>query len=175
MKEFEQKAKNGGVDPKELFDRATKLRGEFITASKDFVTQRDAFSKIQTSAANPSAASDISLVYGFMKLNDPTSVVREGEFATAENAGGVPERVRSAYNKALNGERLAPSIRDDFVKTSGNIYKSSEAQHGKLTGQYTNLSQQVGVDPNQVAIDMGITQPQQTNAPAGGIKFLGFE
>lgn len=180
FKEFEKKYENGGLTPEEQFNRATKLRGEFTTASKDFVTQRDAFAKIQTAASDPSAAGDISLVYGFMKLNDPTSTVREGEFATAQNAGAVPERVRAAYNKAVNGERLADSVRKDFVNTSGRLYKTSENQHKKLVDQYTGLAKKVGADPTQVALDSEIvTPPQQTpipgQVPQTGFKFLGFK
>lgn len=180
VKEFEKKYENGGLTPQDVFDRGTKLRGEFTTASKDFVTQRDAFAKIQTAASDPSAAGDISLVYSFMKLNDPTSTVREGEFATAQNAGAVPERVRAAYNKAVNGERLADSVRKDFVNTSGRLYKTSEAQHNKLVDQYTGLAKKVGADPTQVALDSKIATPPplpQTPMPgqATGFKFLGFK
>jgi len=37
---------------------------------------------------------------------DPGSVVRESEFATAQNAAGVPDQVRNMYNKVLSGTRL---------------------------------------------------------------------
>lgn len=183
FQEFEKKYENGGLTPEDQFNRATKLRGEFTTASKDFVTQRDAFAKIQTAASDPSAAGDISLVYGFMKLNDPTSTVREGEFATAQNAGAVPERIRAAYNKAVNGERLADSVRKDFVNTSSRLYKASELQHNKLVDQYTGLAKKVGADPTQVALDSGIVTPTTPTpsmgapgqAPTTGFKFLGFK
>jgi len=38
-----------------------------------------------------------------MKILDPGSVVREGEFATAQNSAGIPERIRAKYNR--NTER----------------------------------------------------------------------
>jgi hypothetical protein len=36
-----------------------------------------------------------------MKMLDPTSVVREGEFATAQNAASIPIKIVNMYNKAL--------------------------------------------------------------------------
>ena len=42
----------------------------------------------------------MALIFGFMKTQDPTSTVREGEFATAENARGmVGPHVRRMYNR----------------------------------------------------------------------------
>ena len=51
-----------------------------------------------------------------MKMLDPTSVVREGEFATAQNATGVPERIRNSFNKAMSGERLGQKQRTKFIR-----------------------------------------------------------
>jgi hypothetical protein len=48
--------------------------------------------------------SDISLIYAYMKLQDPGSTVREGEFATAQNAGGIGDSIRNQYNKLVRGE-----------------------------------------------------------------------
>ena len=67
--------------------------------------------KLKTIKSGPAA---ISIVYKFMKSLDPTSVVREGEFAIAENAAGVPETIANVYNKLLSGERLPESVIADF-------------------------------------------------------------
>ena len=64
----------------------------------------DAFEgKIQKETDKPSPASDMALIFGFMKLLDPTSTVREGEYATVQNATGIPGRVTNAYNNAIDG------------------------------------------------------------------------
>ena len=60
----------------------------------------------------------IALVFKFMKALDPTSVVRESEFATAENSAGVPEGVRNMYNKMVSGERLGDKQIQQFVETA---------------------------------------------------------
>lgn len=184
-KELEAKLSTKGVDPKEIFDRETKLRNEFINQSKDFVTMRDAFAKIDAAGQNPSPAGDISLIYSFMKLNDPGSTVREGEFATAQNAGSVPDRVRTMYNKAITGERLDPKVRTDFIGRSKSLFDTADRQHSKRTQQYTDLATRSGGDPRQVIVDLQLVpNPPSVASPAaapkvgglgGLIKFLGFE
>lgn len=67
----------------------------------------------------------IAAVFKFMKALDPRSVVREGEFATAENSAGVAETVRNMYNKYLKGERLSQSQFTDFVLTSKELANSA--------------------------------------------------
>jgi len=57
------------------------LRDEFNTLTRDFRTVQDAHSKIK-SVAN-TGAGDMSLLYSYVKLLDPGSVVRESDFATA--------------------------------------------------------------------------------------------
>lgn len=64
------------------------------------------------------AADDIALVFSFMKTLDPASTVREGEFAMASTAGGVPERIWNLYNKVKAGQFLTDEQRKDFSITA---------------------------------------------------------
>jgi hypothetical protein len=52
-------------------------------------------------------------------------VVREGEFATAQNAAGVPERIMNIYNKLISGERLNASQRNSFKGQAKGLYNSA--------------------------------------------------
>lgn len=84
---------------------------------------------------------------------DPTSVVRETEFANAENAAGIPERIRAQYNKALRGERLTESTRADFVDRAGKIYTSALDQQVDLEDTYRQQGTSVYGLPVQ-AVDL---------------------
>lgn len=160
---------SGGVDPKEAFDRAKDLRNEFTKNSGEFIKQRDAFSRIQSVKEqvdkDPESAgvADIALIFNFMKVQDPGSTVREGEFATAENSGGVLPKYRNYYNKVLSGDRLTNKQRDDFVNTSRNIFESSEKQHNQLISQYTGLAERAGVKKEDVLVDLGLIEKPTLN------------
>jgi hypothetical protein len=70
-------------------DVENKLRDDFLKGSKVFVDTKDAYTRIQDSASDPSAAGDLALIFNYMKMLDPGSTVREGEFATAQDSAGV--------------------------------------------------------------------------------------
>jgi hypothetical protein len=164
-------------DPKVEFDRADKLRDEFTTGTKQFAEQNDAFGRIIASAEEPSAAGDLALIFNYMKLLDPGSVVRESEFRTAEDAKAwlgradekgiaVPTPIRTAIQKAREGTFLLPEQRYDFVKRSGMIYKKARQGYDNMTTEYTRLSKHFGVDPAGVITRRMIYDPNQLNIPA---------
>jgi len=140
---------------------ALKLAQDFDDASKSFVTQAAAKSRIDAVTQNPSAGGDIALIFSFMKLLDPTSVVREGEFATAANAGSIPERVKSQYNAALSGEKLSDAIRQDFVGQAQKIYNSAKSQQDKVSAIYTQRANAYGVP-----VDLVVRNLDAIAAPA---------
>lgn len=76
-------------------------------------------------SAGESAAGDMSLLYSYMKMLDPNSTVREGEYATAQNAGSISDKIRVFYNKYLEGgEKLTDSQRKDFLDQSKSLLQN---------------------------------------------------
>jgi hypothetical protein len=124
-------------------DTMKGYRGE--DAVKTYQATRDAYEKVRSSAQLGSAQGDIGLIFGFMKMLDPTSVVREGEFATAQNSGGIDETVYNIYNKALNGERLTPEQRQKFVEAAEAQYRNTEKNLQEVNTRYTGLADEYDV------------------------------
>ena len=138
------------------FEQENKLRDEHTKLSQDFIKVQDSYNKIQKSAAKPSAAGDLSLIYAYMKMVDPGSTVREGEYANAENSGGVPDKLRVTYNKMLNGERLSDGMRADFINTSQSIFSAQKQSYDNVTKQYQKLAESYGLDPNKVTMNYSV-------------------
>jgi hypothetical protein len=143
---------------------ATGLRTERSDLPTTKATQQvsAAYNKIQEAAKNPSAAGDLSLIFSYMKILDPGSTVREGEFANAQNAAGWTDQARNAYNRALNGERLNENQRQDFLKQSENLYRGQKNLQDQIDNQYVALAKKAGVDPKDVIINF--------EAHAGGVR-----
>jgi len=135
------------------FANEKDLRTEFSAQVKPYTELAQAFRKVEAAATNPSAAGDISLVYGYMKILDPNSTVMQGEQATAQNAGSVPDSVRAMYNKALTGESLAPTIRQDFYAQARNIIESQRELSSDLINRYTGVAREYKLNPNQIVYD----------------------
>lgn len=96
-----------------------RMLDDYEKAVKDPKQVLSAYSNL--SATPRTAAGDVSFIYQYMKMLDPGSVVREGEFATAQNATGVPDRIRNLYNKVATGQRLNDQQRNEFLQTAGSL------------------------------------------------------
>jgi len=134
------------------------LRKEWASNNKDFKAIRDSFVKVQGAASNPSPAGDLSLIFNYMKMLDPGSVVREGEFATAQNAGGVDTQVRNMYNQIIDGTRLSPEQRQDFVGVSQQIYGDQLNIYKQDLERYRGIAVAGGMDPESTVPDMSLAE-----------------
>jgi hypothetical protein len=130
------------------------IRGQFEQLSRNFLTVRDSFGRVvEVAEGAESPAGDLALVFSYMKMLDPQSVVREGEFATAENARGVPERVLSVYNRVVRGERLTPAQRKDFLTQAKQVFASQLKSHTELEGEFKGIAAKGQADPAVVVPD----------------------
>ncbi|MCJ2093950.1 MULTISPECIES: hypothetical protein [unclassified Methylobacterium] len=138
------------------FDTETKLRGEFSKQLGSFSDVHDGYNRIisatkirQDDPKAVSPASDMGLIFGFMKMLDPSSVVREGEYETARKTAGVPDRVWSAYEKLRNGQILTDGQRQDFLGQATSIYNGARNTAQGVAERYRDLATKYGVDPDR--------------------------
>lgn len=108
------------------------FRNDVIRQSEGFMTAQEGYNKVVTGAQAGTPAGDMAVTFGIMKMLDPTSVVREGEQATVQNAGGVSERIRNIYNRIVKGETLTPEQRQDFVDQAQAQFKVLVKQQERL-------------------------------------------
>lgn len=158
------------------------LRREFNTEAGPFETVSTSTVRALEAARDPSASGDLALIFNFMKILDPGSVVRETEFATAQNAAGVPERIRAQYNSVINGERLSEATRRDFVDRARRLYEGQAGQfESKVMKRYKELASRYGIPAENIIQDyridlapyqslFGGAAPQAAQSPqAGGL------
>ena len=128
------------------------LRKEFnaLPVVKDFNKVRTAYEKVKQAGANPSPAGDLSLIFNYMKILDPGSVVREGEFANAQNAGGIDTKIRNLYNQVIDGTRLSPDQRQDFLNQSKNAALAEFKGAREALDQYKGLAANSGLRVDQI-------------------------
>lgn len=136
-------------------DQVQKLRKEWLSlpTTKDTQSVSVAFQKVKSGAETPTAAGDMGMIFNFMKMLDPGSVVREGEFANAQNATGVPSRVINIYNQILSGQRLNPEQRQDFLNQAQKVFDAQMIQQKRINDQYSSLAQRQGFAPTDVVLD----------------------
>jgi hypothetical protein len=148
LAELQAKASYG--DPAERVKSESTLRNEFFTRTKDnqYNQVYQNYQKILNSPDN--ASGDLGMIFAYMKLLDPSSTVREGEFANAQNATGVPARILNLYNQAISGQRLNPQQRSEFKSSAGAYAKPVLDQQRASEQYYSDLARQQGLDPRNV-------------------------
>jgi hypothetical protein len=159
------------------FDDAAKLRTEYNRETQGFADVTDSYGRIQASIEQPSAAGDLALIFNYMKMLDPGSTVREGEFATAQNSASIPERVRANYNRMLQGERLSDVQRGDFADRASRLYRKAASLNQNRRGEYHDLARRLNFDPEQIFIErqvldsgpVSLTDPTPDMQPREGM------
>lgn len=112
------------------------INKEFTSLTKDTKLIRNTAADLEKLASIKNGPASIAMVFKFMKALDPTSVVREGEFATAENSAGVPENVRNMYNKVMEGGRLGDEQINQFVLTAKELANSAIDSSNQEVGSF---------------------------------------
>jgi len=159
QRDIEDRAARG-----EIRDIATSERGligdyrkEFLgnPEVRDFRNVSNATRQIVTlMQGEGSAMTDLGGIFTFMKSLDPTSVVREGEQASVQNAAGVPEQIRNYYNRLATGKRLSPEQRADMMNTALSLYGSRAQSYNTFADTYRGLVADAGGDPDKQGITL---------------------
>lgn len=151
---YDMLASDGEVISEENMQMANTLRTEYFKRSQenDWIDILNSYEKVVNTTET--AAGDVSLIFAFMKMLDPTSVVREGEFATAENTAGIPERITVQYNKALKGDRLSAKQRTAYKKEASKIFEVYQERQAPIDAYYQGLAQRYGIDPSLLGVGL---------------------
>ena len=151
---YDMLASDGEVISQENMKIADALRTEYFkrTQENGWINIVNAYNKVVNTT--DTAAGDVSLIFAFMKLLDPGSVVREGEFATAENTAGIPEKIRQQYNKALKGDRLTPAQRAAYRREAERVFQVHQQRQAPIDAYYQGLAQRYGIDPSLIGVGL---------------------
>tara|TARA_R110000796_G_scaffold19904_2_gene59509 strand:+ start:432 stop:2780 length:2349 start_codon:yes stop_codon:yes gene_type:complete len=123
--------------------------GAESTARKEFVglkvykntDQRyTSLTNLIASAKEDSAAGDVAFIFDFMRMVDPNSVVKEGEFQLAEDAAPIMLKLNKMLNKARTGERLSVTQRNEFLSTARSIFNQSLETYRATESTYKEIA-----------------------------------
>lgn len=141
----------GGVSEAQ-FSAEEKLRRDYDSQAKETRDIVNAYRKIDNIAGSgaQSGASDMSLIYAYMKMVDPGSTVREGEYAQAEQTRSIPSSVVAAYNKAYKGEKLTAEQRGQFISQARSMLNAHLKAQNEADQRTAQIATQYGLDPARI-------------------------
>lgn len=126
----------------EKYNSMEKYRKEFddLRIVKNTDLRYQSYLSLLANARKESAAGDVAFIFDFMRMIDPQSVVREGEFQLAEDASPLMKKLDKALQKAKAGERLLPDQRADFLSTAGGMLEQQINLYNDTLSTYSDLA-----------------------------------
>jgi hypothetical protein len=137
-----------------------QLKNKFIenaqkVTSKEFEKLQKletAFDSIEQAQGDKMGAGDVSILYNFIKSQDPESVVREGEIALGQRGMSLAGRLRTATLGQFTGEILDPKFRKDVLKIARRLREQG----------YNNYDQSVATIRDTAKQRYGFTDDELT-------------
>jgi hypothetical protein len=136
---------------------------------KDFETSQTQLNKLIDARSQKTAAGDLGMIFTYMKVLDPGSTVREGEQATAENAKGIPDYIKNAYNKAMTGQKLPESQREEFQKAAIGLFQSNQESLDKFRVGIHESAAPKGIDAHKDVFFDNDVRPKQIQDDKGNV------
>ncbi|KKM72396.1 hypothetical protein LCGC14_1420920 [marine sediment metagenome] len=100
-----------GPDAQVKFAQANTLFGKYAQQTSDHAAVALSFRKLAAAANDPTPAGDLAMIFAFMKIIDPGSVVRESEFATAASTGSAMTRLQAFYTRISHDRHATLHVR----------------------------------------------------------------
>jgi hypothetical protein len=136
------------------FTNTSALRKEYQShpITKKTIEISDSYRKIKSVLDNPTAGGDMSGIFMFMKMLDPGSTVREGEYKSAAEATGAFDRLTDYGTKLQQGTKLTAQQRIDFKNIAEKFYRAQMKEQERLNTEFTDLANKSGLDPKDLMI-----------------------
>ena len=108
---------------------------------------------------------DLALVFEFMKGLDPTSVVRESEYASAAKSGNIFAGAFAKFNGYFKekGGILPESVKEEFSNLINQKLDVSRRLYDNLANEYKGIAERQGLDPRNVITGYSNAQDKVDN------------
>lgn len=121
---------------------------------------------------------DLGMTYGFIKLLDAMTGVREGEIAAVTNIPGVLNSFKNVYAELLAGGSLTETQRREILRTSDALYNGSREIHDKTVGpRYDSYAKAAGVPTNLVRAPISFedrVSSLKSKSKSGSVEYSGY-
>jgi len=160
-KEYKLKLADTMLKDKKTAERDLRKETNAMTAT--FNDGTTAYKKLKGLAKRAietdAPAATMGMIFTYMKMLDPTSVVRESEYRSAEAARGLPDFAKNIWNKIIAGERVSPEQIGDFVRSAEVMYSSMRESYEHKKEQYRSIAADGKLKFSNIWIDSKVVDP----------------
>lgn len=173
-----EKDKRGTTYTPDQLKMVEEYRSSPVVKATDVVAT--SYNKVVENAKLETAQGDMALIYGYMRMQDPASTVRESEFDMAAKAGSFGDQVRVGLERLNIGEKLTPQMRIGFINSAKVTNAAQIKQADVMRDRMTADAKAAGMDkPEEMFRTVAPKQEkkktvvkQQRNKTTGAIKTI---
>lgn len=135
-------------------DREIDMARQFKVDSKGFAGVKTNYRKLAAAATtkNPTGATDIGLIFSYMKMLDPTSVVRGSEYEAAAGASPLIQMLGQYYNQARKGTKLPEATRAQFYQAATEYYAGEVEGQQEREDAARQTAEKFGLDADKIVV-----------------------
>ena len=131
QKQIDAEITKSGFD-KELFEAENKIYADYTKKTKELVESEISYNKLAEARNAKDGVGDLAMVFSFMKMLDPGSVVRESEFSAAQNTAGLFQKLQVAAESIKKGDLLSEKQRENFLELSKKFLDAGRLHMAKI-------------------------------------------
>jgi len=131
QKQIDAEITKAGFD-KELFEAENKILADYTKKTKELVESEISYNKLAEARNAKDGVGDLAMVFSFMKMLDPGSVVRESEFSAAQNTAGLFQKLQVAAENIQKGDLLSEKQRTNFLELSKKFLEAGRLHMAKI-------------------------------------------
>jgi hypothetical protein len=148
----------------------SSFRKQYTTQSKDYELVKDGYKNVLTSSfGEGQGVSDIALLFGYMKMLDPGSVVREGEFDRVKLAAGPAAQWMNTWDFVKKGSLLPAHTRSKVRDLAGKFYVNAFNTQKEKEAGVTAIANRHNIDPRDITQMVPVTHPIDVRIEALGV------
>ncbi len=159
-------------DPTAVSREIMAIRNNYVKEIGDASALSATYQNLVAAAENPNPINDVTLVFGFYKMIDPTSTVREGEYDTLLKSSSIPDRIKNSIEQVSKGTKLTPKQRQEIIDAAYNRVEAKKKSVNEAFNVHSSALKTLNVDPNQyltnplASIQKGKAAGVEGNQPA---------
>jgi hypothetical protein len=120
------------------------------TGYQNMLSAMDTIASLSDETDPKRGPADMRLLYNYLRLLDPRTGIKEGEYATAEQAGGKVAPLLNLWNSIVSGDKLDAPTREAFMREAKGMYDVASQTLTPHIEKLTKEAEIGKIDPGRV-------------------------
>lgn len=142
--------------PSDEMVRALRKEIQDLPSYKNIAQSAPVYKSMVDAAGRDNRAADVNLIYGFAKIMDPGSVVRESEMTIAQAVATLPQHMQATIMSQLQATgRLSPEVRAGIMQEAYSRVTAYKGMFDQDASQFKGIAERRRMNLADVIPDFG--------------------